>query len=223
MCSGPSEDFFGRWPCPGCRPRGPGGLAEAQLAGCCALRACGRQPPWRAECGRACTDEEVRGAGGGEALAREALRRFVGVSGAGAAGGAAARNAFLAEVLRALGEDHSASQLLLRGVALRAVRAAQPLERTAEAVWRCHGFLVRAGWPLGMMPLHGLYGALIERAQAELAAHAAGAPWPASWPSVVAAAAHCAAVLEGPDSARARRGALCSLLCAREGAPPCVA
>mmetsp|Transcript_40185 Transcript_40185/g.110482 ORF Transcript_40185/g.110482 Transcript_40185/m.110482 type:complete len:478 (-) Transcript_40185:106-1539(-) len=203
---GQTEDMFDRWPCPSCRPRGlDGNLSEEQLAGCCVVRAAGRSPPWRSECGRSYMDEQVQ-VMGAEALAQETLRS---VSEGSTGDSAASRNALLARVLRRFGEDHWATQLLLRAGAFRAVMVAQALPSTVVRVARCHDFLVSAGWPLGMMPLCGLYRALIVRAQAEVKAKA---PVPTDWPRLVADAARCAAIVEGPGGEHTRLGTICANL-----------
>jgi len=202
------EDDFARWPCPSCRPRGADGqLAEDQLAGCCAMRAEGRSPPWRSRCGKCFTDDEVL-VDGSTALGTEALLSVY-VPPVGSK--AASRNALLANVVRCFGEDHSVTQLLFRAAALRAVQALQPLAPKAERLHRCHTFLVSAGWPLGMMPLFSLYKALIARAQAEVKAKT---PMTPAWFKLVSDATNCAYVVEGPDAELARTGLVITRLMA---------
>lgn len=194
------EDPFDGWPCPRCRPRGPdGSLADEHLAGC---RAFSSSAGWRTECGACFADgtEEVMPDGAAE-LAKEV---FLSIQGAAAAATAAARNTLLARVLKCFGDGHGTSQLLLRSVALRALAAARlPLAQTADQLARCHDFLVSAGWPLGMMPMHGLYKAVVARAQAEVKVKTAVPP---AWPRLVRAAARCATLVEGEAAEVARLG-----------------
>eukprot|EP00931_Biecheleriopsis_adriatica_P056453 TRINITY_DN33447_c0_g1_i1.p1 TRINITY_DN33447_c0_g1~~TRINITY_DN33447_c0_g1_i1.p1 ORF type:complete len:464 (+),score=75.12 TRINITY_DN33447_c0_g1_i1:40-1392(+) len=205
-CDG--EDEFARWPCPSCRPRGPDGrLAEHQLKGCTAVCTERRSPPWKSQCGKAFADEEVV-VEGSKALANEAL---LSIYMPPAESKASSRNALLARVVQCFGQDHSVTQSLLRAGAMRAVQAVQPLAPTTERLACCHEFLVSAGWPLGIMPIYGLYKALIARAQAEVKAKTAASP---EWLKLVTDATNCAYVVEGPDSANARTGLVITRLMA---------
>merc|ERR1739845_148313 len=89
---------------------------------------------------------------------------------------------------------------------------AQALQSTSERLARCHNFLLRAGWPLGMMPMHGLYKAIIARAQVEIKAKSAIPP---EWPQLVADAAKCAGILEEPASETAKLGVVVATVLAK--------
>lgn len=211
-----TEDVFDCLPCPACRPRAQDGdLSEEHLAGCCALRAVKRSPPWRSACGRTHTDNEMR-IEGDAALKSEVVRRVLAPTAADAAATAAQRNLFLSQVIRRFGEDHFTSQLLLRQGAFRAVANVQALATTAERLARCHDFLVRAGCPHGVMPMHGLFKAVIARAQAEAKARSA---YPECWARLVGAAAQCAISLEGGNSETSKKGAVCVKLFPKASGP----
>eukprot|EP00933_Yihiella_yeosuensis_P066750 TRINITY_DN7117_c1_g1_i1.p1 TRINITY_DN7117_c1_g1~~TRINITY_DN7117_c1_g1_i1.p1 ORF type:complete len:441 (+),score=59.27 TRINITY_DN7117_c1_g1_i1:116-1438(+) len=199
------NDGFGRWPCPACRSRdGSGLLLDEHLRGCCAIPSRTKPPEWESECGKACRAEEVVREEGIQ-LANEILlgSQSGDFSGGAREDSAAARNAFLAKSLKCLGEEHFATQILLRAGALRSLVAAkEPLASLAERLERCHTYLVRCGRPQGILVFYGTYRAIVARAQAEIRAKT---ECPTSWVTLVTASALCATACEGEGSQTAAR------------------